>query len=182
MHTHMHLAVRSAANNSDAWGWEQVLWFGMGQKLRMGEWKPGDPLPASLREMLDYFKLKRVRPVAYVYPILAFLAHTLPGGQSPEWIVNGTYMYSRMLGTPGAVLGTAAPPLPSSIAASHQTAFTPDVARGPLRSSIANEAFQEWLPHTLLAFANATGAGGFSFDYTYIYIYIYMYIYRWVLV
>ena len=173
MHTHMHLAVRSAANNSDAWGWEQVLWFGMGQKLRMGEWKPGDPLPASLREMLDYFKLKRVRPVAYVYPILAFLAHTLPGGQSPEWIVNGTYMYSRMLGTPGAVLGTAAPPLPSSIAASHQTAFTPDVARGPLRSSIANEAFQEWLPHTLLAFANATGAGGFSFDYTCTHAHIY---------
>jgi hypothetical protein len=26
---------------------------------------------------------------------------------------------------------------------------------------------QAWLPSTVLAFANATGAGGFSFDYTY---------------
>ena len=26
---------------------------------------------------------------------------------------------------------------------------------------------QQWLPQTMLAFANQTGAGGFSFDYTY---------------
>ena len=58
--------------------WEQLLWFGLGQKLRLGEWKPGDALPASLVEMLDYFKAKGVRPVAYVYPILAFLAGTYP--------------------------------------------------------------------------------------------------------
>ena len=24
--------VSSAANNTDPWGWEQILWFGMGQK------------------------------------------------------------------------------------------------------------------------------------------------------
>ena len=48
--------------------------FGMGQDLRLGVWKPGDQLPASLIEMLDYFKAKGVKPVAYVYPILAFLA------------------------------------------------------------------------------------------------------------
>ena len=28
-------------------------------------------------EMLDYFKAKGVKPIAYVYPILAFLAGTL---------------------------------------------------------------------------------------------------------
>ena len=56
--------VSSAANNTDPWGWEQILWFGMGQRLRKGLWKPGDALPASLTEMLDYFKLKGVKPVA----------------------------------------------------------------------------------------------------------------------
>ena len=55
----------------------------------MGLWKPGDPLAASTQELLDYFKLKKVRPVAYVYPILAFLANTLPGGGSPPWITQG---------------------------------------------------------------------------------------------
>mgnify|MGYP007078084846 CR=1 FL=1 len=56
--------VSSRANNTDAWGWEQLLWFGMGQKLRQGEWKPGDALPFSLLEMLSYFRAKGVRPVA----------------------------------------------------------------------------------------------------------------------
>ena len=32
-----------------------------------------------------------VLPVAYVYPILAFLAGTYPGGTNPPWIVNGSY-------------------------------------------------------------------------------------------
>ena len=85
--------VSSRQNNSDAWGWEQLLWFGLGQQIRLGEWAPGDALPPSLAEMLDYFKLRRVKPVAYVYPILAFLAGTLPGGRSPEWIVPGTYLH-----------------------------------------------------------------------------------------
>ena len=31
------------------------------QKLRMGQWKPGDPLDANLQELLDYFKLKGVK-------------------------------------------------------------------------------------------------------------------------
>ena len=40
--------------------------FGMGQRLRLGLWKPGDALPASLTEMLDYMKSKAVKPVACV--------------------------------------------------------------------------------------------------------------------
>ena len=35
--------------------------------------------------------LRGVRPVAYVYPILAFLRGTYPRGASPPWIVPGTY-------------------------------------------------------------------------------------------
>jgi hypothetical protein len=131
--------VSSRENNTDPWGWEQILWFGMGQKLRMGEWKPGDPLAASTQELLDYFKHKGVKPVAYIYPILAFLAGTLPGGGSPPWIVHGTYSSGSDV----------------------------DVGAGILRSNLANEEFIQWLPETMLAFANATGAGGFSFDLTY---------------
>eukprot|EP01052_Picozoa_sp_SAG31_P007707 SAG31_NODE_371_length_16628_cov_3.741943_15_plen_103_part_00 len=35
---------------------------------------------------------------------------------------------------------------------------------GVLRSNLANEEFIQWLPETMLAFAEQTGAGGFSFD------------------
>ena len=38
---------------------------------------------------------------------------------------------------------------------------------GVLRSNLANEEFIKWLPETMLAFAEQTGAGGFSFDLTY---------------
>ena len=152
--------VSSRANNSDAWGWEQILWFGMGQRLRMGLWRPGDALPDSLVEMLDYFAAKGVKPVAYVYPILSFLAGTLPGGRSPEWIVNGTYLQRRLGRLGRETTGGSRGPPPDLASAS-------GLSRGPLRSSLASEAFQEWLPSTLLAFANETGAGGFSFDYTY---------------
>ena len=142
--------VSCRANNTDAWGWEQLLFFGMGQRLRMGLWKPGDALPASLVEMLHYFKEKKVKPVAYVYPILAFLAGTYPNGTSPSWIVPGTYDLAHA--------AAKRPPLHLG---------HPPAGNGPLRASLADIRFQQWLPDTMVAFAAATGAGGFSFDYTY---------------
>ena len=117
--------VSSRANNTDAWGWEQLLWFGMGQRLRTGLWAPGEPLPPSLLEMLAHFRLRGVRPVAYVYPILGFLAGTLPGGASPPWIVNGTYF--------AAATSTATPASP---AAAPRAAAAPRRS-GPLRSDLA---------------------------------------------
>ena len=63
--------VSSRQNNTDPWGWEQLLWFGYGQQLRLGLWKPGDPLANSLQELLDHFKLRGVKPVAYVYSAVA---------------------------------------------------------------------------------------------------------------
>ncbi len=66
-------------NNRDAWGWENLLWLGLGQKVRAGEWVPGkDTLPAYIQEMLDYAKDKGVKLMAYVYPSLPFM-------QNPEW-------------------------------------------------------------------------------------------------
>jgi len=133
--------------------------------------------------MLDYFKLKGVKPVAYVYPILAFLAGTLPNGGSPPWIVQGTYdaydthnapttgvqsnlhahstvhAMNRSRAVSGAVHGAAGKHAQSG----EQT----PLLGGIMRSNLANEEFIKWLPETMLQFAEQTGAGGFSFDLTY---------------
>jgi hypothetical protein len=37
-----------------------------------------------------------------------------------------------------------------------------------IRSNLANEEFIQWLPETMLDFAEQTGAGGFSFDATFL--------------
>lgn len=72
--------------NRDAWGWENLLWFTMGQKLRKGEWDPAkDALPASVQEMLDYAKSKNIRFFAYVYPSLPFLQQK----EWTSWVPNG---------------------------------------------------------------------------------------------
>ncbi len=66
-------------DNADAWGWENVLWFGLGQKIRKGEWDPEtDEVPAGLKAMLDYAASKNLKLMAYAYPSLPFL-------QRPEW-------------------------------------------------------------------------------------------------
>jgi hypothetical protein len=72
-------AVAPLKDNADAWGWENCLWLGLGQKIRKGEWNIArDPIPPSIQEMLDYAKAKRVKMVAYAYP-------TLGWKQNPEW-------------------------------------------------------------------------------------------------
>jgi len=44
-----HSDIAPFNGNADAWGWEQVLWLGLGQKIRKGEWIPGkDPIPGSV--------------------------------------------------------------------------------------------------------------------------------------
>ena len=71
--------LSSLKENADAWGWENLLWFAMGQKIRKGEWDPAkDPVPASLQKMLDYAKSKGIKFMVYSYPSLAFK-------QDPEW-------------------------------------------------------------------------------------------------
>ncbi|MHB8969370.1 MAG: hypothetical protein ACYC3X_16405 [Pirellulaceae bacterium] len=71
--------VSSLAENADAWGWKNVLWLGLGQQIRKGEWNiEKDPVPASVQELLDYAQQKHVRFLAYVYPTLAWK-------QDPQW-------------------------------------------------------------------------------------------------
>jgi len=78
--------VASLQENRDAWGWENLLWFTMGQKLRKGEWDPAkDQLPASVRELVDYGKSKGIGFVAYVYPSLPFMQQK----EWTSWVPNG---------------------------------------------------------------------------------------------
>jgi hypothetical protein len=72
-------AVAPLSENTDAWGWENCLWLGLGQKIRKGEWDIArDPIPPSVQEMMDYAKSRKVRLIAYAYP-------TMPWKQNPEW-------------------------------------------------------------------------------------------------
>jgi hypothetical protein len=85
-------ALSSVAENRDAWGWENVLWFGLGQRIRKGQWDPAtDPMPASVQALLDYARGKGVGFLAYVYPSLPFL-------QNPAWT-------KWVKGTPGGYQG-----------------------------------------------------------------------------
>ncbi len=86
--TNSDLARRE--DSTDDWSWENLLWLGLGQKIRRNEWNPAkDAVPASLREMLDYAKSKNVSLVAYIYPVLAF-------SHNPAWLTT------RRNGAPGA--------------------------------------------------------------------------------
>ena len=68
---------------ADDWNWENLLWLGLGIKIRNGEWDPAaDPLPPSVQEMLDYAKSKNIKLVAYMYPVMPFAGN-------PEWIIEG---------------------------------------------------------------------------------------------
>jgi len=79
LYTPANSALSKLEDNADDWGWENVLWFGLGQKLRKGEWDPRrDEVPAGVKAMLDYAASKNVRLMAYAYPSLPFL-------QKPEW-------------------------------------------------------------------------------------------------
>jgi len=67
----------------DDWSWEHVLWLGLGQRIRKGEWDPtSSPIPPTTAEMLAYAKSKGLGLLAYVYPVVAF-------SQNPAWIVPG---------------------------------------------------------------------------------------------
>lgn len=76
----------SLSENRDAWGWENLLWFTMGQKLRKDEWNPdATPLPASVQELVDYAQARHVQFLAYVYPSLPFLQKK----EWTAWVPNG---------------------------------------------------------------------------------------------
>jgi hypothetical protein len=79
LYTPANSSLSRVEDNADSWGWENVLWFGLGQKLRKGEWDPRrDEVPAGLKAMLDYAASKNLKLLAYAYP-------SLPFPQDPAW-------------------------------------------------------------------------------------------------
>jgi len=79
----------SREDTADDWNWENLLWLGMGIKIRKGEWDPkSDPIPESVQEMLDYAKSKKIKLVAYMYPVMPFAGN-------PEWIVENTKYHRK---------------------------------------------------------------------------------------
>jgi hypothetical protein len=71
--------LSSLEENRDAWNWENILFFALGQKIRKGEWDPArDAVPAGLRARLDYGKRRNIGFVSYSYP-------SLPFDQDPKW-------------------------------------------------------------------------------------------------
>jgi hypothetical protein len=91
--TNSDLAKRE--DSTDDWSWENLLWAGFGQKIRRNEWSPkGGEVPASVQEMLDYAAGKRIKLLAYVYPVLAF-------SQNPEWLTARANNPQRLYGNLG---------------------------------------------------------------------------------
>lgn len=85
LYTPANSLLSKRSESTDDWLWEYVLWLGLGQKIRKGEWNPKtDAIPASVAEMLDYAKSKNVKFLAYVYPVLPFV-------QSREWLMDGKH-------------------------------------------------------------------------------------------
>jgi hypothetical protein len=77
------------SETADDWNWENLLWLGLGIKIRKGEWDPKkDPIPETVQQMLDYAKSKKIKLVAYMYPVMPFSGN-------PEWIVEGTKYHRK---------------------------------------------------------------------------------------
>ena len=75
-------AVASRWEHTDAWWWEEILWFQLGIGIRNGSFVPGrDPVPPTVQSMLDFFKTQDVNTIAYVYPTLAWR-----GEGEDEWL------------------------------------------------------------------------------------------------
>jgi hypothetical protein len=118
-------AVAPLKDNADAWGWENCLWLGLGQKIRKGEWNiEKDPIPPSIQEMLDYAKTKKVKLVAYAYP-------TLGWKQNPEWTA---WCGGKTGGYVGADTGVR----------SFQDWFVDQLVAFQKRTGIAGYSFDHW--------------------------------------
>jgi hypothetical protein len=88
-------ALARREESVDDWSWEHVLWLGLGQKIRRNEWNPRtSPVPASVTEMVDYARGRKLGLLAYVYPVLPF-------SQNPDWLVPSRAGSSKQVASLG---------------------------------------------------------------------------------
>ncbi|UJR20452.1 hypothetical protein I4U23_023581 [Adineta vaga] len=80
--------ISSRQQNTDDWGWENVLFLSLGQKIRLEQWKPyRDPIPTTVQQLLDYAALKHVKLVPYVYPPLGYRLE----GKDQAWLYPSSH-------------------------------------------------------------------------------------------
>jgi hypothetical protein len=83
--------VSRREDSRDDWKWEHTLWLGLGQKIRKREWDPSSgAIPASVQEMLDYARSKKLGLIGYVYPVMGFT-------QNPEWLLGAGAARANLL-------------------------------------------------------------------------------------
>src|SRR5947207_10106189 len=88
-------ALSRREESVDDWSWEHVLWLGLGQQIRKGEWDPATgAIPPSVQAQLAYAKTKHLKLVAYVYPVLPFAGN-------PAWLVRVRGDSTRMFASLG---------------------------------------------------------------------------------
>jgi hypothetical protein len=91
--TNSDLARRE--DSTDDWSWENLLWAGLGQRIRKNEWAPATgQVPPSVQAMLDAASARAVKLLAYVYPVLAF-------SQDPSWLTTRGHNPTRRYGNLG---------------------------------------------------------------------------------
>ncbi len=74
-------AISRREESVDEWSWEHVLWLGLGQKIRRNVWDPRtSEIPPSVQIMLDAARDRKLKLLAYVYPVVPF-------AQNPAWLV-----------------------------------------------------------------------------------------------
>ena len=90
-------ALANRSQDSDGWGWENILWLGAGVGIRKGTWTPGaDPVPDSIRRFVALTNASNVSLVPYIYPTLGFTAGP-PSWLLPSYTVNGQQQYGISL-------------------------------------------------------------------------------------
>jgi hypothetical protein len=75
-------SIASISNSTDAWGFEEILWLALGEKIRTNQWRPGDSIPVTVDYVISYASQKNVRLMPYIYPILGFT-------QNSDWLIPG---------------------------------------------------------------------------------------------
>ena len=74
--------IASISNSTDAWGFEEILWLALGEKIRTNQWSPGDHIPTTVEYVISYASQKNVKLMPYIYPILGFI-------QNGDWLIPG---------------------------------------------------------------------------------------------
>jgi hypothetical protein len=118
LYTPTHGGLTSLRDNRDAWGWENLLWLNLGQKIRKNEWDPRkDDVPDSVQEMIDYSNSRGIKLLAYVYPSLPFMQESdwtrwtpNPGGYAgadtgirtfQDWLIDQMVAFHAKTGISG---------------------------------------------------------------------------------